>query len=187
MGEDLMELINYFRVQPEGYYGYGIDYGYGDETTVAQSLYPAKILTLWKKESEWAEMVADFRQYLISRYAEHDDNDEPIMEGLILEDAIKKSPYEYTITLIIADLTPLEYDAYDWNDDNSGTVNTIEWKVTPVISIEDNARRIKLFDELFLSPKTAGRIRHISLAMHDFYFSTFNTEEELNNKITNQD
>ena len=69
--EDLISLINYCRNQPQGYYVCGVDYGYGEEYTEAQSFNADKILELWKIKSGWRDMVMDFRQYLINNFFGH--------------------------------------------------------------------------------------------------------------------
>ena len=81
--EDLISLINYCRNQPQGYYVCGVDYGYGEEYTEAQSFNADKILELWKINSGWRDIGKwIFRQYLINKFSEYGDDDKIMMEAV---------------------------------------------------------------------------------------------------------
>ena len=176
--EELLSWINYCRQHPDGYYVCGCDYGYGDDHTEAQSLNADKILELWKVNSKWREMVTDFRQFLIIRYAEHDDDDKPI-EGTLPDD-----DQEYSIEITIT-IKP-EYSEYfkkkgyyfDIDDRYSitftiaNTDDTIMNNIVNILAIEEH---------ILNSPP--HYFRYLAIDEHEFYYSSFNTEEELNTKI----
>ena len=176
MEEELLSLINYYRIQPKGFYSCGIDYGYGEEHTEAQSLNADKILTLWKISSRWNDMVKDFRAFLVSKYAEHDDEDKPI-EG-ISDDQVYSVEIRITVHPQYAEY--FNKKGYNFDKDDRYTM-TINFN-SKDSSIKNNSVEIRLYEKHLLS-SPAHYFRYMQIEEEEFYFSSFNSEEELNTKI----
>ena len=183
--EELLSWINYCRHQPKGYYVCGQDYGYGDDYQEAQSVNGDKILELWKIKSKWRDMATDFRQYLIDRNAEHNEDDKPIegSAGVVLQQ-MDEGSLEYSIEINIQ-INPeyVEYfqkKGYNFDPDDRYTIifeisNTGD-------GIENNIINIATIEKEILSVP-AEYLRYAKIEENEFYYSSFNTAEELNTKI----
>jgi len=178
--ERLPQILNYYRSHPQGYYACGVDYGYGDEYVNAKSLYGDKILQLWKIQSGWREMVTDFRKYLVSRYVDHDEDDNPM--GDINEKTLK-----YGVELKIS-INP-EYDTYFQKkgyDFSSNEYYNLTFNIdNETTSIEGNALEVQLIEKNILS-SPAHCFRYVGFDVNEFYFTSFNTEEELSSLIEDE-
>jgi len=173
----LTEIINYYRLHPQGYYVCGVDYGYGDEYINAKSLYGDKILQLWKIQSGWRAMVSDFRKYLVSRHVEHDDDDNPMGD-------INEKTLEYGVELKIKInpeyATYFQKKGYDFSSNEYyKLIFTINNETN---SIEGNAIELQLIEKNILSCP-ARCFFYVAIDENEFYFSNFNSEEELSSKI----
>jgi len=182
MEEELLSLINYYRLQPIGFFACGQDYGYGEDHTEARSMNADKILTLWKINSGWNQMVEDFRGFLISKYAEHDNDDKPI-EG-ISDD--QEYSFEINISVHPQYAEYFNKKGYNFDKDDNYTM-TISFN-SKDSSIKNNSVEIRLYEQHLLS-SPAHYFRYLRIGerymIEEFYFSPFNTEEELNTKIKN--
>ena len=172
--EDLISLINYCRNQPQGYYVCGVDYGYGEEYTEAQSFNADKILELWKIKSGWRDMVMDFRQYLINNFSEYDD-DEKIMVEALPEDQV----YSIEISIKIKSEYELHFQGYNFDANLNNTTFTISSEGDSIIN---NTINIKAIEEDILSAP-AHYFSHVKIGQQEFYYSRFTPQEELNREI----
>jgi hypothetical protein len=174
----LPEIINYYRLQPHGFFVCGVDYGYGDSYQEAQSPNGDKILELWKMSSDWNWMVNDFRGYLTSKYAEHDDDNKPMLDNF------EVSGVEYSVGISIT-IQPeftsyFQSKGYDFDDTDNYSINFSMNNEGD--SIENNAKNIKLIEKYILS-SPAHCFKYINMDIYEFYFSQFDTPEELSSKI----
>ena len=175
--EDLISLINYCRNQPQGYYVCGVDYGYGEEYTEAQSFNADKILELWKINSGWRNMVMDFRQYLINKFSEYGDDDKIMMEA-VPEDQV----YSIEISIRIKSEYELYFQQQGYNFDK-GDLYSQTFKISSEgDSIINNTVNIKAIEQDILSAP-AHYFSHLNIGTHEFYYSRTNSEEELNSTI----
>jgi hypothetical protein len=175
--EDLISLINYCRNQPQGYYVCGVDYGYGEEYTEAQSFNADKILELWKIKSGWRDMVMDFRQYLINNFSEYGDDDKIMMEA-VPEDQV----YSIEISITIKSEYELYFQQQGYNFDKDDRYSLTFTISSEGDSIINNTVNIKAIEQDILSAP-ANYFSHVKIGQQEFYYSRFTPQEELNREI----
>tara|TARA_B100001778_G_scaffold331603_1_gene336272 strand:+ start:314 stop:856 length:543 start_codon:yes stop_codon:yes gene_type:complete len=178
--EDLLPIINFYRQQPMGYWTVGVDYGYNDTYTNATSLNGDKIFKVWAIQCGFDLMMTDFRAFLTEKEMEHDNDDNPVE----IYDDKKHADLEYKYKLSLTSVQPIPEFTQPWvkrDDSLSGQYTGYEIIFNNERSVEENqilAQRIYQYGF-----SNIANIRYGSISMDEFYFATFNSEEELNNMM----